>query len=49
MIVGPMLSKLHWMGIVAGIIFLLCSIALTKLADGRTEIVSAKNLLVSPC
>ncbi|HEY1463966.1 MAG TPA: DUF4149 domain-containing protein [Terriglobales bacterium] len=47
MIVGPMLSKLHWMGIVAGIIFLLCSIVLTKLADGRTEIVSAKNLLVS--
>ena len=45
MIVGPMLSKLHWMGIVAGITFLLCSFAVAKSSDGKAQIFSAKNIL----
>jgi hypothetical protein len=47
MIVGPMLSKLHWMGIGSGIVFLLCSFAAAKISDGKARIFSAKNLLTS--
>lgn len=47
MIVGPMLSKLHWMGIIAGIIFLLCSFALAKIASGKMQVLSVKNILIS--
>lgn len=46
MIVGPMLRKLHWMALGAGIIFLLCSMALAKLTKVRLPLFSAQNILI---
>jgi uncharacterized membrane protein len=46
LIVGPMLKKLHWMAIGAGIVFLLCSTAFAKLMKARTPFFSAQNVLI---
>jgi uncharacterized membrane protein len=44
-IVGPTLSKLHWMGIVSGIVFLLSSFALAWFLKGRIRPFAARNVL----
>ena len=46
LIVGPMLKKLHWMGIGSGIVFLLCSMALAKLMKVRTPLLSPQHILI---
>jgi len=46
LIVGPMLKKLHWMGIGAGIVFLLSSLALAKFTKARMQFLSAEHILI---
>ena len=46
-IVGPMLSKLHWIGLISGIIFLISSLSYSRIATGDVHALSARNLLVS--
>ena len=45
-IVGPMLSKLHWIGLISGIIFLISSLSYSRIATGDVHALSARNLLV---
>jgi hypothetical protein len=45
-IVGPMLNKLHWIGLISGIIFLIASVLLSRITTGDLHILSARNLLV---
>jgi hypothetical protein len=45
-IVGPMLSKLHWIGLVSGIIFLISSLSYSRIATGDVHALSARNLLL---
>jgi hypothetical protein len=46
LIVGPMLNRLHWMGIGSGIVFLFCSVAASKLSSGNTRLFSLQNILI---
>jgi hypothetical protein len=46
LIVGPMLKKLHWMGMGAGIVFLLSSLALAKFTKARMPFLSAQHILI---
>lgn len=46
LIVGPMLKKLHWMGIGAGILFLLSSLAVAKFTKARMPFLSAEHILI---
>ena len=46
-IVGPMLSKLHWIGLISGIIFLISSLSYSRIATGDVHALSARHLLVS--
>ena len=45
-IVGPMLNKLHWIGLVSGIIFLVSSFTYSRIDTGDLRVVTARNLLV---
>src|SRR5947207_12551158 len=45
-IVGPMLSKLHWIGLISGIIFLISSLSYSRIATGDVHALSARNLLL---
>ena len=45
-IVGPMLNKLHWIGLISGIIFLISSLSYSRIATGDVHALSARNLLV---
>jgi uncharacterized membrane protein len=45
LLIGPMLSKLHWMGISAGAIFLLCSAVSRRTVSARTFFL--QNLLIA--
>jgi hypothetical protein len=45
-VVSPSLTKLHWMGLVAGSIFLLGSVAYNFMKHGQVRLFSATHLLV---
>lgn len=45
-VVGASLTKLHWMGIVSGLVFLTGSVALGYAANYRLRLFAAANLLV---
>lgn len=45
-VVGPSLIKLHWMGIVSGIVFLLSSFAIAVIKTGRLRPWAARNILL---
>jgi Domain of unknown function (DUF4149) len=45
-VVAPMLSKLHWMGIGSGILFLASSMIHSRLLNGDSHPFAARNLLV---
>jgi uncharacterized membrane protein len=45
-VVGRALTRLHWMAIVSGIIFLISSLAYSQLADGHASIFAPRNLLI---
>jgi len=45
-VVGRTLSKLHWMAIVASIVFLISSLLYSRLTDGTAHIFAARNILL---
>jgi hypothetical protein len=45
-VVGAALGKLHWMGLISGILYLVCSVAYTRLQTGRMDILATRHLLV---
>jgi hypothetical protein len=45
-IVGPMLTKLHWIGSVSGIVFLISSFTYSRIDTGDLRVLTARNLLV---
>jgi|SRR5437868_5034237 len=45
-VVGAMLSKLHWMGIVAGIVFLASSLIYSRLSTGEARLFGARHILL---
>jgi uncharacterized membrane protein len=45
-VVGPALSKLHWIGLFCGLVFLACSVLHDYLAKGDFRLVSVRHLLV---
>lgn len=46
-IVGGSLGALHWIGIVAGIVFLVSSMAHSRLTAGRANTLAGRHLLVA--
>ncbi|HLY99895.1 MAG TPA: DUF4149 domain-containing protein [Candidatus Angelobacter sp.] len=45
-LVAPTLGALHWIGIVCGLAFLTCSVALSYAVNYRLRLLAAANLLV---
>jgi hypothetical protein len=45
-VVGRSLSALHWMGIVSGVVFLVCSLLYNRFSIGTTNLGSAQHLLI---
>src|ERR1700730_11444253 len=45
-VVGRALSKLHWIAIISGIIFLLSSISYSRMANRTAHIFAAKHILL---
>ena len=45
-IVGPMLNRLHWIGLISGAVFLISSFACSRMVTGDMRVLSARNLLV---
>ena len=46
-IISESLTRLHWMGVVCGAIFLAASVAYSRMARGEFQIFSASKLLVA--
>lgn len=47
LVVRGSLLKLHWIGLVCGIVFLLCSLIYEHITRGRARIFAARNILVA--
>ena len=45
-VVGPALTKLHWMGLIAGVVFLACSLTSDWIRFARFKPLTAANVLV---
>ena len=45
-VVGRALSKLHWIAIVSGILFLLSSLTYSRLSDGTAHLFALRHLLI---
>ena len=45
-VVGPSLTALHWMGIVSGLVFLLCSLVCNFAKNGQTKLFSLAHVLI---
>ena len=45
-VVGRALGKLHWIAIIAGIVFLISSLVHSRLMHGRAHVLAMRNLLV---
>ena len=45
-VIARLLTILHWMGIVSGILFLLCSLILARAGEGAFKPWAARNLLI---
>jgi hypothetical protein len=46
-VVSPSLTKLHWIGLVAGAVFLLCSLAYNRVTHGQLRLFGASQVLVA--
>jgi uncharacterized membrane protein len=44
--VGAVLGKLHWMGIVSGVVFLISSLLHSRFTDGTAHVFAARHLLI---
>jgi uncharacterized membrane protein len=45
-VVGRALGKLHWIGLVSGIIFLISSITYSRFTDGMAHVFAARHVLL---
>ena len=45
-IVGPMLDKLHWIGIVSAVVFLISSVVHDRRLNGTPQVLAMRNVLV---
>ena len=45
-VVGRSLSKLHWIGLISGIVFLVSSLLYSRLTDGTTHVFAARHVLL---
>jgi len=45
-IVGAMLGKLHWMGLVSGVVFLISSLLHSRYTDGTAHVFAARHVLI---
>ncbi|HJX84142.1 MAG TPA: DUF4149 domain-containing protein [Candidatus Angelobacter sp.] len=45
-VVGPSLAAMHWMGIVSGLVFLLCSLTCNFVRNGQARIFSLPHVLI---
>jgi uncharacterized membrane protein len=45
-VVGRTLSALHWMGIVSGIVYLICSLLASRLTSGELHPFATRNLIL---
>jgi len=45
-LVGNVLGKLHWIGIVSGIVFLISSLTYSRLTDGTAHVLAARHVLI---
>jgi uncharacterized protein DUF4149 len=45
-VVSPSLNRLHWMGLVSGVIFLVTSIVYTRLTTGSAHVLAARHVLI---
>ncbi len=45
-VVAPMLNKLHWMGVVSGLVFLASSMLLSRLTTGEAAPFAARHVLI---
>ena len=45
-IVGAMLGKLHWMGIISGVVFLFSSLLHSRFTNGTAHIFAARHVLI---
>jgi Domain of unknown function (DUF4149) len=45
-VVGRSLSTLHWMGLISGIVYLVCSLLYARFADGFVHPLAARNVLI---
>ncbi len=45
-VVGRSLNKLHWIAIFSGIIFLLCSLAYSRLREGTAHVFAVRHVLI---
>ncbi|HKT51936.1 MAG TPA: DUF4149 domain-containing protein [Candidatus Angelobacter sp.] len=46
-VVNPSLTRLHWMGVTAGVIFLLCSLLHNRLKHAQLRVFSASHVLLA--
>ena len=45
-VVGRSINGLHWMGIVSGMVFLICSIIYSRLSSGTVEVFNAQHIII---
>lgn len=45
-VVSPSLSRLHWMGLISGLLFLLCSLSYNQIRYGQPRSFSATHILL---
>jgi hypothetical protein len=45
-VVSPSLTKLHWMGLVAGAVFLVCSLAYNRAKHGQLRLFGASQTMI---
>ncbi len=46
-VVGRALSKLHWIGIISAVVFLISSLLYSRLVDGTAHVFAMRNILMS--
>jgi uncharacterized membrane protein len=45
-LVGNLLTKLHWIAIVCGVVYLLSSLVYSRLTDGEANVFAARHVLI---
>jgi uncharacterized membrane protein len=45
-VVNPSLTRLHWMGVISGVVFLLCSLLYNRLRYARLRVLSGSHVLI---